>query len=42
VTGFYALNIDSPLSYVVAVLLPALDALLPWLPSETVVIALGP
>jgi membrane protein DedA with SNARE-associated domain len=41
VTGFYALNIDSPLSYVVAVLLPALDALLPWLPSETVVIALG-
>lgn len=40
-TGFYALSIDSPLSYVVAVLLPALDALLPWLPSETAVIALG-
>jgi membrane-associated protein len=41
VTGLYALNIGSPVSYVVAVLLPALDALLPWLPSETVVIALG-
>lgn len=40
-TGLYALNIGSPLSYVVAVLLPALDVLLPWLPSETVVIALG-
>jgi DNA-binding response OmpR family regulator/membrane protein DedA with SNARE-associated domain len=41
VIGLYALNIGSPLSYVVALLLPALDALLPWLPSETVVIALG-
>ena len=39
--GLYALNIDSPVSYVAAVLLPALDVLLPWLPSETVVIALG-
>jgi membrane-associated protein len=41
VIGLYALNIDSPVSYVAAVLLPALDVLLPWLPSETVVIALG-
>jgi membrane-associated protein len=41
VTGLYALQVGSPVSYVVAVLLPALDALLPWLPSETVVIALG-
>jgi membrane-associated protein len=41
VTGLYALNIGSPVSYVAAVLLPALDVLLPWLPSETVVIALG-
>jgi membrane-associated protein len=40
-TGLYALDIGSPVSYIVAVLLPALDALLPWLPSETVVIALG-
>ncbi len=40
-TGLYALNIGSPVSYIVAVLLPALDVLLPWLPSETVVIALG-
>jgi membrane-associated protein len=34
-------NVGSPVSYIVAVLLPALDALIPWLPSETVVIALG-
>ena len=40
-TGLYALDIGSPVSYLVAVLLPALDALLPWLPSETVIIALG-
>jgi membrane-associated protein len=41
VTGLFALQVGSPVSYIVAVLLPALDALLPWLPSETVVIALG-
>jgi membrane protein DedA with SNARE-associated domain len=35
------LQIDSPLSYLIAVLLPALDAILPVLPSETAVIALG-
>ena len=40
-TGLYALDIGSPVSYLIAVLLPALDALLPWLPSETVIIALG-
>ena len=40
-TGLYALEVGSPVSYIVALLLPALDALLPWLPSETAVIALG-
>ncbi len=40
-TGLFALDIGSPVSYIVAVLLPALDALIPWLPSETVIIALG-
>lgn len=40
-TGLYALAVGSVVSYAVAVLLPALDALIPLLPSETVVIALG-
>ncbi len=35
------LDVSSPVSYLVAVLLPALDALIPVLPSETAVIALG-
>ena len=35
------LRVDSALSYAIAVILPALDAVLPVLPSETVVIALG-
>ena len=35
------LQVDSALSYAIAVILPALDAVLPVLPSETVVIALG-
>jgi membrane-associated protein len=35
------LDISSPVSYLVAVLVPALDALIPLLPSETAVIALG-
>jgi membrane-associated protein len=35
------LQVDSPLSYLIAVLLPALDAIFPVLPSETAVIALG-
>ncbi len=34
-------DISSPVSYVVAVIVPALDAILPVLPSETAVIALG-
>jgi len=41
VTGVYALQIGSAVSYLVAALLPALDALIPVLPSETAVIALG-
>jgi len=41
VTGLYALEVGSALSYVIAVLVPALDALVPVLPSETVVIAFG-
>ena len=40
-TGLYSLAVGSAVSYAVAVLVPALDALLPVLPSETVVIALG-
>jgi membrane-associated protein len=35
------LQVDSPLSYLIAVLIPALDAIFPVLPSETAVIALG-
>lgn len=35
------LSVSSPVSYLVAFALPALDAVLPVLPSETVVIALG-
>ncbi|MBO0789017.1 MAG: DedA family protein [Actinobacteria bacterium] len=40
-TWLSQLDTGSALSYLVAVLLPALDALLPVLPSETAVIALG-
>lgn len=36
-----SLQVDSPLSYLVAVVIPALDAIFPVLPSETAVIALG-
>lgn len=36
-----SLQVDSAISYVIAVLLPALDAIFPVLPSETAVIALG-
>jgi membrane-associated protein len=35
------LAVSSPVSYLAAFLLPALDAILPILPSETIVIALG-
>ena len=40
-TGLSHLGVSSLLSYVIAVLLPALDALIPLVPSETAVIALG-
>jgi membrane-associated protein len=36
-----SLQVGSPLSYLIAVLIPALDAIFPVLPSETAVIALG-
>jgi membrane protein DedA with SNARE-associated domain len=36
-----ALQVDSPASYLVALVVPTLDAVVPILPSETVVIALG-
>ena len=36
-----SLAITSPLSYLTAVLLPAFDAIIPVLPSETVIITLG-
>jgi membrane-associated protein len=35
------LDVTSPVSYLVAVLVPALDAVIPVLPSETAVVALG-
>ncbi|MDA8359590.1 MAG: VTT domain-containing protein [Actinomycetota bacterium] len=35
------LQLDSPVSYLLALVLPALDALVPLVPSETVLIALG-
>jgi len=41
VTGLYVLQVGSVVSYLVAVLVPALDVVIPVLPSETVVIALG-
>jgi membrane-associated protein len=41
VIGLSALAISAPLSYLAAFWIPALDAVLPILPSETVVIALG-
>jgi membrane-associated protein len=36
-----ALSVTSPLSYLIAFIIPALDAIVPVLPSETAVIALG-
>jgi membrane-associated protein len=41
VTDLSALEVGSLISYVIAVLIPALDALIPVLPSEAAVIALG-
>ena len=39
--GLPQLDVSSPVSYLVALIFPGLDALLPVLPSETAVIALG-
>ncbi|HTZ28984.1 MAG TPA: hypothetical protein VMC83_33595, partial [Streptosporangiaceae bacterium] len=38
---FTSLQVDSVVSYLLAFLLPALDAIFPVLPSETAIIALG-
>ena len=38
---FTSLQVDSPVSYLIAFVLPALDAIVPVVPSETAVIALG-
>ena len=35
------LQVDSPISYVIALVVPGLDAVIPVLPSETAIIALG-
>ncbi len=40
-SAFTSLQVGSPVSYVIAVVIPALDAIFPVLPSETVLIALG-
>jgi membrane-associated protein len=39
--GLSHLQVDSPLSYAIAFALPALDAVVPVLPSETAIVALG-
>jgi membrane protein DedA with SNARE-associated domain len=41
VSALASLQVDSLLSYAIAIVLPALDAVLPVLPSETAVITLG-
>jgi membrane-associated protein len=41
VIGLPQLDVSSPVSYLVALIAPALDALVPVVPSETAVIALG-
>jgi membrane-associated protein len=41
VTVLASLQVDSVISYAIAVLVPALDAIFPLLPSETAIIALG-
>ena len=40
-TALASLQVGSVLSYAIAIIIPALDAILPVLPSETVIIALG-
>jgi membrane-associated protein len=41
VSALASLQVDSLLSYVAAIVFPALDAVLPVLPSETIIITLG-
>jgi membrane-associated protein len=41
VNALASLHAGSPVSYLIALLIPALDAILPILPSETAIIALG-
>jgi membrane-associated protein len=41
VSALTSLQVGSVLSYVIAIVIPALDAVIPVLPSETVIIALG-
>jgi membrane-associated protein len=41
VTALAALQVDSLLSYLIAIIIPALDAVFPILPSETAIITLG-
>src|SRR4029077_5233922 len=41
VSALTSLQVGSVISYVIAIVIPALDAVLPVLPSETVIIALG-
>jgi membrane-associated protein len=41
VSAFTNLQVGSVISYVIAIVIPALDAVIPVLPSETVIIALG-
>jgi membrane-associated protein len=41
VSALAALQVDSPLSYLIAIIIPALDAVFPVLPSETAIITLG-
>jgi membrane-associated protein len=40
-TALDSLQVNSAISYAIAVVIPALDAIFPVLPSETVIIALG-
>ncbi len=40
-SAFDSLQVGSAVSYLIAIVIPALDAILPVLPSETAVIALG-
>jgi len=41
VNGLFSLQVGAALSYAIAVVLPLLDAIIPVVPSETVIIALG-